>query len=104
MYLEGERIWIEDVADREAAYLAAIAADPLKPTALPMLRKVEPPFDLGPSSKDVIARGLANIELEKLGIRHTLAPEKAGEHLDDLYGQVDSPEDFATPLEQPTPL
>jgi hypothetical protein len=104
MYLEGEKIWIENVADREAAYLAAIAADPTRPTVLPKLRKVPPPFNLGPSSKDVIARGLANIATEKFGIRYTLAPAKADDHLYDLYGRIDSPEDFATPLEQPTPL
>jgi hypothetical protein len=104
MYLEGEEIRIENVADREAADLAAMASDYQKKSPLPMLRKLEIPFTLGRASKDVITKGLAKIALEERGSQCALEPEKASELLDELYGPIDSPEDFATPLEQPTPL
>ena len=104
MYQIGEEIYIEDDAERHLAHVAASASDPSRPSPLPMLNNVETPFTLGAASSRFIRQGLANIALANDGVLYEdIAPELASAKLDELFGEIDSPVDFASPLPENEP-
>jgi hypothetical protein len=99
MYLLGKEIRIENEHDRTIAHIAAIASDPTKGSPLPKIENLTPPFTLGDGSRGFITQGLANIALGKNGVLYeSVPPELADQKLTELYGEIDSPEDFASPL------